>query len=116
MYNFKIAYIAWGINFVGFNLLYFPQFILGIEGMPRRYFDYLPQFQTGEVISTIGGFILVSGLVLMVANLVMGARKGEIATANPWHGTTLEWQIPSPPSVENFDEDPIINSNPYDYK
>lgn len=116
MYNFKIANIAWGINFVGFNLLYFPQFILGIEGMPRRYFDYLPQFQTGEVISTIGGFILISGLILMVYNLVMGARKGEPAPANPWHGTTLEWQIPSPPSVENFDEDPIINSNPYDYK
>lgn len=116
MYNFKIANIAWGIVFVGFNLLYFPQFVIGIQGMPRRYFDYLPQFQTGQILSTIGGFILIVGLVMMVYNLVKGARSGEKAPANPWHGTTLEWQIPSPPSLENFDEAPIIKSNPYDYE
>lgn len=116
MYNFKRAYLAWGINFVGFNLLYFPQFIIGIEGMPRRYFDYPIQFQPAQIISSIGGFILVSGLILMVYNLVQGARKGEVAPENPWNGSTLEWQIASPPSLENFDEDPIIKKNPYDYK
>jgi len=116
MYNMKRATIAWGINFVGFNLLYFPQFILGFQGMPRRYFDYLPQFQTGQIISTVGGFILITGLILMVYNLVQGARHGEIAPANPWHGSTLEWQIPSPPSLENFDEAPVIKKNPYDYE
>ncbi len=115
MYNFKRANIAWAIIFVGFNLLYFPQFILGFQGMPRRYFDYLPQFQTGEVISTIGGIILVSGFIFMVYNLVMGVRKGEPAPANPWNGSTLEWQIPSPPPTENFDEVPVIKKNPYDY-
>jgi len=113
MYNNKIANIAWGINFTGFNLLYFPQFIIGIQGMPRRYFDYLPQFQTGHVISTIGGFILLAGLTLMVYNLVRSARKGAIAPANPWHGVTLEWQIPSPPSHENFDVIPEIKTKPY---
>ena len=116
MYNMKRATYAWGTIFVGFNLLYFPQFILGIEGMPRRYYDYLPQFQVGQVISTIGGFILITGLIIMVYNLVQGVRKGEIAPANPWHGSTLEWQIPSPPSVENFDEAPVIKENPYDYE
>ncbi len=116
MYNFKRANIAWGILFVGFNLLYFPQFIIGIQGMPRRYFDYLPQFQTAQIISTIGGFILVSGLILMIYNLVKGARSGEKAPANPWNGSTLEWQIPSPPSLENFDEEPRIKKNPYDYQ
>jgi len=113
MYNNKIANIAWGINFAGFNLLYFPQFIIGIQGMPRRYFDYLPQFQTGHVISTIGGFILFIGLILMVYNLVRSIRKGEPAPANPWHGVTLEWQIPSPPSHENFDVIPEIKTKPY---
>jgi cytochrome c oxidase subunit 1 len=113
MYNNKIANIAWGINFVGFNLLYFPQFIIGIQGMPRRYFDYLPQFQTGHVISTIGGFILFIGLILMVYNLVRSIKKGEIAPANPWHGVTLEWLIPSPPPHENFDEIPEIKTKPY---
>jgi len=116
MYNMKIATYAWGINFVGFNLLYFPQFILGFQGMPRRYFDYLPQFQTGQIISTIGGFILIIGLILMVYNLIQGVKHGEIAPANPWQGRTLEWQIPSPPSLENFDEAPVIKENPYDYE
>jgi cytochrome c oxidase subunit 1 len=116
MYNFKRAYIAWGINFVGFNLLYFPQFIIGIEGMPRRYFDYPAQFQPAQILSSIGGFILVTGLILMVYNLVQGVRKGEPAPENPWNGSTLEWQIPSPPSLENFDVEPEIKANPYDYK
>lgn len=115
MYNFKRANIAWGVIFIGFNLLYFPQFIIGIQGMPRRYFDYLPQFQTAHVISTVGGIILISGFIFMVYNLVMGVRKGPAAPANPWGGSTLEWQIPSPPSLENFDEPPLIKKNPYDY-
>jgi cytochrome c oxidase subunit 1 len=116
MYKIKRANIAWGLTFIGFNLLYFPQFILGMQGMPRRYFDYLPQFQTGQVISTIGGFIFIAGFILMVYNLIMGYRKGEQATANPWKGTTLEWTIPSPPSLENFEEIPVITEDPYNYK
>ena len=115
MYNFKRAYIAAISLFVGFNLLYFPQFIIGIQGMPRRYFDYPPRFQWAQIISTIGGVILVSAVILMITNLILGVRKGAKAPANPWHGTTLEWQIPSPPSVENFDEAPIVKENPYDY-
>lgn len=116
MYNMKHAYYAFGILFTGFNLLFFPQFILGMQGLPRRYFDYLPEFQWGQILSTVGAFVLFTGLVYMVANLVAGARKGEKAPANPWHGTTLEWQIPSPPPLENFDEEPVISPNPYNYK
>ena len=81
--------------------------------MPRRYFDYLPQFQTGHVISTIGAFILFAGLILMVYNLVYHIKRGAIAPANPWKGVTLEWQIPSPPSHENFDVIPEITTQPY---
>ncbi|MFZ4398562.1 MAG: cytochrome c oxidase subunit I [Bacteroidales bacterium] len=115
LYNFKRANIAAVTLFIGFNLLYFPQFIIGIQGMPRRYFDYPPQFQWAQVISTIGGVILVSGLILLIYNLVIGVRKGAISPANPWNGSTLEWQIPSPPSLENFDEAPVVKQNPYDY-
>lgn len=115
MYNIKIANIAWGINFTGFNLLYFPLFIIGLQGMPRRSYDYLPQFHTGHFLSTIGAFILISGLILMIYNLVVGARRGPIAPANPWKGSTLEWKIPSPPPHENFDEIPEITSRPYLY-
>ncbi len=113
MYNNKVANIAWGFNFVGFNLLYFPLFIIGLQGMPRRAYDYLPQFHTGHFLSTIGAFILFAGLILMVINLVVARRRGAIAPANPWHGVTLEWTIPSPPPHENFEEIPEITSRPY---
>jgi cytochrome c oxidase subunit I len=116
MYNFKRANIAWAIQFIGFNLLYFPLFIIGLQGMPRRYYDYLPQFQTGHVISTIGAFIFIIGFLLMVYNFVVAARKGAKATSNPWNGKTLEWQIPSPPPLENFEGEEALDMDPYDYK
>lgn len=112
MYNIRMANIAWGVIFSGFNILYFPLFIIGLQGMPRRYYDYLPQFQTGHVISTIGAFILIAGLIMMIWNFVR-ARKGPISGPNPWKGVTLEWKIPSPPPLENFDEIPVITHQPY---
>jgi len=116
MYSFKLAYIAWGFEFVGFNLLYFPQFVIGLQGMPRRYFDYLPQFQYGHILSGIGAVILLIGIVIMVYNFVRNAKKGAIAPANPWGGITIEWQVDSPPTVENFDKVPTVTNDPYDYK
>jgi len=113
MYSIRWANIAWGILFAGFNILYFPMFIIGLQGMPRRYFDYDPKFQTGQVISSIGAFILIIGLIGMISNLIYHRRRGAIAPANPWHGVTLEWQIPSPPPHENFDEVPVITREPY---
>ncbi len=115
MYSIKLANIAWGIIFVGFNLLYFPLFIIGMQGMPRRYFDYLPQFHTGHFLSSIGAFVLITGLLLMFYNFIRASRKGEPAPANPWNGKTLEWQIPSPPPLENFEEIPVIKNQPYDF-
>lgn len=116
MYNQRFADITWLVVFIGFNVLYFPQFVLGLQGMPRRYFDYLPQFETGEMLSTIGGFILFAGLIMMVGNLIRGARKGEKAPDNPWGGKTLEWTIPSPPPMENFLTPPVVSKEPYDYE
>jgi cytochrome c oxidase subunit 1 len=113
MYSDRWAYIAWGFTFVGFNLLYFPQFIIGVQGMPRRYFDYLPQFQWGHMLSGFGAFILLIGLILMAWNLIYHVKRGAIAPANPWKGVTLEWQIASPPTLENFEEIPVIKHNPY---
>jgi cytochrome c oxidase subunit 1 len=101
--------------FVGFNMLYFPMLILGLQGMPRRYYDYLPQFHTGHLISTIGSWILISGMIIMFTNLILSLRKGEKAAADPWGGKTLEWQIPSPPPVENFEEIPKVERGAYDY-
>jgi cytochrome c oxidase subunit 1 len=113
LYNERAAKIACGLLFVGLNLLYFPMLVLGWEGMPRRYYDYLPKFQTGNVISTVGSWIVATGIIIMVINLLRSTRKGEPAPANPWEGRTLEWTVPSPPPHENFEEIPHITGNPY---
>lgn len=115
MYNFKLANIGWGVLFIGFNVLYFPLFVIGLQGMPRRYYDYIPKFHTGHFISTIGAFILAIGLIIMLYNLFRSARKGEPAPANPWDSKSIEWTIPSPPPLENFEEIPIITEEPYQY-
>jgi cytochrome c oxidase subunit 1 len=116
MYSDKMAYIAWGILFVGFNVLYFPLFILGLQGMPRRYFDYLPEYHNGHLISSIGAFITFTGLILMIGNLIYHRRRGVVAPSNPYQGVTLEWQIESPPTHENFETIPVIQNPPYLFK
>jgi cytochrome c oxidase subunit I len=113
MYNEKVATIAWAPIFIGFNMLYGGMLILGYQGMPRRYYTHLPQFHPGHVIASIGGFILATGLVLFFANLFVALFKGRKAEANPWGGVTLEWQIPSPPPLENFHVIPEIKHRPY---
>jgi cytochrome c oxidase subunit 1 len=115
MYNKRASVIAWLIIFIGFNLFYFPMLILGWQGMPRRYADYLPRFADLQFWSSIGAYIMVGGLALMFANLFVGLKRGEKAPANPWGGATLEWQIPSPPPAEDFEEIPVITKGPYDF-
>lgn len=108
MYNERLAKLSWLILFIGFNTLFFPMFILGWQGLPRRYYDYLPQFHTWQLVSTIGSWILAIGIVMMFTNLLEAILNGKKADKNPWGGTTLEWQIPSPPPPENFEEIPRI--------
>lgn len=116
MYNERTANTAFTLLFIGFNILYFPMLVVGIMGMPRRYYDYLPEFHLPNVISTIGSWILAAGLILMIANLIVARRKGAIAGRNPWGGVTLEWQTPSPPPQHNFDETPRLSEKgPYDF-
>jgi cytochrome c oxidase subunit 1 len=101
--------------FLGFNLTFFPQFILGYLGMPRRYWEYPPEFQVLNVLSSAGASILGLGYVLPMAYLLWSLRYGEPAPANPWGATGLEWQTPSPPPRDNFDGRPIVTRDPYDY-
>ena len=115
MYNEKCAKNACIIMFIGFNLLYFPMFSLGWEGMPRRYYDYLPIFHAGQFLSTLGSWILAGGVIWMFTNLIRSVYKGERAGSNPWGGTTLEWQVPSPPPPENFEKIPVVKQGPYHY-
>jgi cytochrome c oxidase subunit 1 len=116
MYNEKISKVAFWIVFVGFNTLYFPMFIMGWLGMPRRYYDYLPEFHSYHFISTIGSWILVAGILLMFGNLFKAWLNGKkTKEKNPWGGETLEWQIDTPPIHENFVDIPTIHSSPYQY-
>jgi cytochrome c oxidase subunit I len=116
MYNARRAALGWLFMVVGFNLLYFPLFIVGMQGMPRRYFDYLPEFAALNMLSTVGSWVLAVGLFIVIANLVKGARKGEKAVGNVWGALTLDWlKTTTPPVTENFDEIPVARYGPYEY-
>ncbi len=117
MYNKKVAKVGFWVTFIGFNILYFPFFILGWLGMPRRSYHYLPEYQVYHVISTIGSWILVIGLLIMFLNLLLSLINGKKVTeANIWGGETLEWTVATPPPVENFEEIPQMIEGPYEYK
>ncbi len=118
MYNKVVANVAFVMLFIGFNTLYFPMLVVGLMGMPRRYYDYLPEFHLPNMISTYGSWILATGILLMVGNLIAGFyRKGPKVGRNPWNGITLEWQTLSPPPLENFDRMPQLPLNgPYDFE
>lgn len=115
MYNFKRAYIAAILTTIGFIFHYIPMFILGLQGMPRRYYDYLPQFETGNFLAGFGGIIMIIGLALMFFNLFKSFKEKVPAAADPWGGTTLEWSIPSPPPLHNFVSEPKVKDYPYDF-
>lgn len=116
MYNKKVANTAFALLFIGFNATYFPMLILGLKGMPRRYYDYLPEFHDLNMLSTFGSWILVTGIIVMVINLFAGGLKGKKAGGNPWNGITLEWQTSSPPPLHNFDKMPELpKGGPYNY-
>jgi len=103
------------ITFIGFNLTFFPQFLLGYLGMPRRYHAYPPEFQMLNVLSTAGASILGVGYVLPLIYFLWSLKRGRIAGPNPWRATGLEWQTSSPPPVHNFEETPIVTASPYMY-
>jgi cytochrome c oxidase subunit I len=100
---------------VGFNLTFFPQFVLGYLGMPRRYYEYSSEYQVLNVLSTAGASILAVGYVLPLAYLLFSLLRPPSAGSNPWGATGLEWQTESPPPVHNFDELPVVTRAPYAY-
>ena len=101
--------------FVGFNLTFFPLFVVGYLGMPRRYHSYPAEFQVLNVMSTAGASVLAVGYILPLIYLLWSLRYGEVAGDNPFHATGLEWRTSSPPPTENFLETPIVTWDAYDY-
>ena len=116
MCNETLGYISFFLIFVGFNVTFFPQFVLGSMGMPRRYFDYLPAFEPLNRVSTIGAYMIGSGFVVTLVCVIHALRNGRIAGDNPWGGKTLEWTTASPPPHENFLKTPIVTAGPYEYR
>ena len=102
--------------FVGFNLTFFPQFVLGYMGMPRRYHEYPVEWQLLNVLSSAGASILAVGYVLPLTYLILSLKYGAIAGPNPWGATGLEWSIPSPPTKHNFETTPVVTEEPYEYE
>lgn len=116
MYNEFWGRVSCALVFIGFNSVFFIQFIMGSKGMPRRYYNYLDQFQPLHAFSTFGTWILGVGFIILTVNLLKSLKSGEKAPDNPWGGLTLEWQTTSPPPLENFDKVPEIKHDPYDYE
>jgi cytochrome c oxidase subunit 1 len=113
MYSRAWIYASWFPIFIGFNMLYGGMLVLGVMGMPRRYYAHLPRFHAMHVEVTVGSWFLVLGFLMFIGALLYAVFKGERAGSNPWRGVTLEWKIPSPPPPDNFAEIPIITTGPY---
>jgi cytochrome c oxidase subunit 1 len=116
MYNEFWGRVSCALVFIGFNSVFFIQFIMGSKGMPRRYYNYLDQFQPLHAFSTFGTWILGAGFIIMAVYLLRSLKTGEKAPDNPWGGLTLEWKTTSPPPLENFETVPEITHDPYDYE
>jgi cytochrome c oxidase subunit 1 len=115
LYPERLARWAAIILFVGFNMTFFPMFVLGYMGMPRRYHVYPEEFQMLNLISTLGTPILGIGYLLPLCYLGWAAFYGRVAGPNPWNATGLEWQTSSPPPSENFPRIPVVTTEPYAY-
>jgi len=116
MYPERLGMLSAALVFVGFNLTFFPQFLLGNGGMPRRYYSYPPHFHALNVLSTGGAYLLGLGLTITLGYLVVSLRHGKRAPANPWSSRSFEWRTPSPPPEHNFVDalDPTVGTYAYD--
>lgn len=115
MYNETLGKICWMLIFIGFNLTFLPQFVLGMDGMPRRYFDYPVEYQPLHMASSIGAVINALGYALALGNLVVCFFWGKKSPENPWNSLSLEWKSLTPPPHENFLETPVVHEYPYNY-
>src|SRR5262249_37507144 len=111
---------GWGLLsaalvFAGFFVTFFPQFLLGNGGMPRRYYNYPEEFQVLHVVSTARSWVLATGMIITLGYRFWAARWGKVAGPNPWESRCFEWRTPSPPPTHNFEESPVFAVGAYDY-
>jgi cytochrome c oxidase subunit I len=114
MYSETLGKLGCFLLIVGFNVTFFPQFVAGTHGMPRRYFNYVAEYQIYHQISTVGAYIMLLAFMVVAYTLVSSLFSGRKAPSNPWGGSTLEWQTPSPAPLHNFNYTPVHVGGPYD--
>jgi cytochrome c oxidase subunit 1 len=115
LYNEPAAKVSWAFIFVGFNAVFIAQFIMGSRGMPRRYYDYVPEFRPYHAFSTYGSWVLAVGFFILAGVLIQSLLNGAKSPPNPWGSAGFEWNTSSPPIFSNFAETPVITRGPYDY-
>ena len=115
LYDESWARVGWFFVFIGFNVTFLVQFVLGSRGMPRRYYDYLPEFQQLHRVSTIGSWILGFGFLVLGIMFMRSLFGGKAAPRNPWGSAALEWMTTTPPPLYNFHKDPVLTRGQYDY-
>jgi cytochrome c oxidase subunit 1 len=115
MLDEKVGKVSFYVVMIGFNVTFLAMFYNGLAGMPRRVADYAPQYQVANQISTLGAYTIAVGMLLFLYAIVHSWRKGTPAGANPWHAKTLEWFVPSPPPLENFEVLPVVTGDAYGY-
>ncbi len=115
MFEERVGRVSFYVVMVGFNVTFLSMFYVGLQGMPRRVADYPPQFATGNLIATLGAYTIAVGMLLFLYCIVHSWRSGTPAGPNPWRAKTLEWFVPSPPPLENFEVLPVVTGDAYGY-
>jgi cytochrome c oxidase subunit 1 len=111
----KLGRYSFWLVFVGVQITFGAMFLSGLKGMPRRDASYTLAFEHTNFISTVGAYIIMSGMLILLGAVITSWRKGEASGPNPWHANSLEWQVPTPVPLENFDVEPIITEDPYNF-
>jgi cytochrome c oxidase subunit I len=116
MLDEKLGQLHFWLTFIGFNITFLPQHVLGLDGMPRRVFTYAqPEFQPLNLVSTIGAIMLAVSTLPFVINVVRSLVKGKQAGPNPWRALGLEWTLSSPPPIHNYPAPPVVTRDSYGY-
>ena len=115
MFDKKLSWISFWMVQIGFNVAFIGMFMVGLAGQPRRVEAYAPTFNTGNLVTTIGAYTIMAGMLVLLHGVISSWRNGVIAPMNPWQAKTLEWTVPFPIPLENFDVLPTVSSDPYGY-
>ncbi len=115
MLNERLGQLHFWLTFIGFNMAFLPQHVIGLDGMPRRVADYDPAFKSGNMLSTVGAIILGLSTLPFLYNALVSLKRGAVAGPNPWRALGLEWTVSSPPPIHNFENEPEVFDDPYGY-